>query len=167
MYTGGGSDVLAAYRAGFRRACRSRPQSARDSDRILFADSSPIQNGSATDHFQINFATKGEQQVSKLKLEHGISRVRRAKLQCSIDQTIAGDIELMTKWSNNETQYVVNELLRFAIAQTDDFQQYKSSSVADTSRPTVGPKSLPSLNRTASDSSPKPEAIAPGLANRA
>ena len=52
--------------------------------------------------------------MSKLKLEHGVSRIRRAKLQSSIDQTVADDIELLAQWSNNETNYVVNELLRFA-----------------------------------------------------
>ncbi len=105
--------------------------------------------------------------MSKLKLEHGISRVRRAKLQCSIDQTIAGDIELMAKWSNNETQYVVNELLRFALAQSEDFLQYKANSGANVSQPVSSSKPLPVLHKMASDSSPKPEAIAPGLANRA
>jgi hypothetical protein len=65
--------------------------------------------------------------MSKLKLEHGISRIRRAKLQSSIDQTIADDIELMAEWSNNETNYVVNELLRFALTQEEDFQKYKAS----------------------------------------
>ena len=52
--------------------------------------------------------------MSRLKLQHGVSRIRRAKLQSSIDQTVADDIELMAKWSNNESQYIINELLRFA-----------------------------------------------------
>ena len=43
--------------------------------------------------------------MSKLKLEHGVSRIRRAKLQSSIDQTVADDIELLAQWSNNETNY--------------------------------------------------------------
>ena len=48
--------------------------------------------------------------MSKLKLEHGVSRIRRAKLQSSIDQTVADDIDLLAKWSNNETTtvYVVD-----------------------------------------------------------
>ena len=69
--------------------------------------------------------------MSRLKLQHGMSRIRRAKLQSSIDQTIADDIELIASWSNNETQYVVNELLRFAIAQEEDFLKYKASLVAN------------------------------------
>ena len=72
--------------------------------------------------------------MSKLKLQHGISRVRRAKLQTSIDQTIADDVELLAEWSNNETQYVVNELLRFALAQEEDFQKYKATVASNGSR---------------------------------
>jgi hypothetical protein len=73
--------------------------------------------------------------MSKLKLEHGVSKIRRAKLQSSIDQTLADDIEMLAQWSNNETNYVVNELLRFALAQEEDFQKYKSNSAANTTRP--------------------------------
>ena len=69
--------------------------------------------------------------MSKLKLEHGVSRIRRAKLQSSIDQTVADDIELLAKWSNNETNYIVNELLRFALTQDEGFQKYKASSAAN------------------------------------
>jgi hypothetical protein len=75
--------------------------------------------------------------MSKLKLEHGVSRIRRAKLQSSIDQTIADDIEMMAEWSNNETNYVVNELLRFALIQEEDFQKYKASAAANASRSAV------------------------------
>ena len=69
--------------------------------------------------------------MSKLKVEHGISKIRRAKLQSSIDQTVADDIELLAEWSNNETNYIVNELLRFALTQDEDFQKYKASSAAN------------------------------------
>lgn len=64
--------------------------------------------------------------MSKLKIEHGISRIKRAKLQTYIDQTIADDIALMAEWTNNEQHYVVNELLRFALAQSDEFQKFKA-----------------------------------------
>jgi hypothetical protein len=84
--------------------------------------------------------------MSKLKLEHGISRIRRAKLQSSIDQTIADDVELMADWSNNETNYVVNELLRFALTQEEDFQKYKVSASTNTSRPAASAK--PSLTKS-------------------
>ena len=64
--------------------------------------------------------------MNKLKIERGISRIKRSKLQSSIDQSVANDIELMAEWSDNEQNYIVNELLRFAIAQAEDFQKYKA-----------------------------------------
>ena len=95
--------------------------------------------------------------MSKLKLEHGISKIRRAKLQSSIDQTIADDIELMAEWSNNETNFVVNELLRFALAQEEEFQKYKASSAASGPRPGSGVKPASAPIKTVSAPTPKPE----------
>lgn len=64
--------------------------------------------------------------MSKLRIEHGVSRTKRAKLQVSVDHAVATDVELMATWSNNEAPYIVNELLRFAIAQSEEFQRYKA-----------------------------------------
>jgi hypothetical protein len=96
--------------------------------------------------------------MSRLKLQHGVSRIRRAKLQSSIDQTIADDIDLMASWSNNETQYVINELLRFAIAQEEDFLKYKASAAANPPRNTIGTKPSTSPTKPASETAAKPEA---------
>jgi|SRR5579883_716320 hypothetical protein len=83
--------------------------------------------------------------MSRLKLMHGVSRVRRAKLQSSIDQTVADDIELLAQWSNNEANYVINELLRFALAQEEDFQKYKTN---------AAPNFAPSAGNSKSASTP-------------
>jgi len=96
--------------------------------------------------------------MSRLKLQHGVSRIRRAKLQSSIDQTIADDIELMANWSNNETQYVINELLRFAIAQEEDFLKYKASVTANPPRNTNGTKPATSPIKPVMETATKPEA---------
>jgi len=98
--------------------------------------------------------------MSKLKLEHGISRVRRTKLQSSIDQAIADDIELLAEWSNNETNYVINELLRFALTQEEDFQKYKASSAANAARPTGSGKPSTTPIKPVSESAAKMEAVA-------
>ena len=90
--------------------------------------------------------------MSKIKLEHGISRIRRAKLQSSIDQTVADDIELLAEWSNNETNYIVNELLRFALTQDEDFQKYKASSAANTARAASTTKPSPTPIKPVSES---------------
>ena len=65
--------------------------------------------------------------MSKLKIEHGISKTERVKLQVSIDATTANDVELMASWSDNEKNYIVNELLRYALAESADFQLHKQS----------------------------------------
>ena len=64
--------------------------------------------------------------MSKLKIEKGASKVRRAPLKATIDGTVADDLELMCEWSQNDSSYLVNLLLGFAIAQSEDFQEYKA-----------------------------------------
>ena len=63
--------------------------------------------------------------MSKLKIEKGASKVRRAPLKATIDVAVADDLELMCEWSENESSYLVNLLLGFAIAQSEEFQRYK------------------------------------------
>lgn len=98
--------------------------------------------------------------MSKLKLEHGVSRVRRTKLQSSIDQSIADDIERLAEWSNNETNYVVNQLLRFALAEEEDFQRYKTSAAANTARTANSTKPAPVNMKSISVAPGKPETSA-------
>jgi hypothetical protein len=105
--------------------------------------------------------------MSRFNIEHGASKVNLVLLKTNIEDTIAGDIDLMAEWSNNERKYIVNELLRFAIAQAEDFQKYKAGSAAGTSRPAGGPKALHGLNKSASDPFSKPEAVASGAVSHA
>lgn len=93
--------------------------------------------------------------MSKLKIEHGVSRVRRAKLQTSIDQSIADDIQALSEWSNNEPQYVINHLLRFALTQEEDFLKYKAGLAATPAKAPGGIKPISSPARTAQDASLK------------
>lgn len=104
--------------------------------------------------------------MSKLKLEHGVSRIRRAKLQSSIDQTVADDIELLAQWSNNETNYVINELLRFALTQDEEFQKYKATSAANPTRPANSTKPPSTTIKPVSDSATKPETAPTGATTR-
>jgi hypothetical protein len=68
--------------------------------------------------------------MSKLRIEKGASKVRRAPLKATIDGAVADDLELMCEWSENESSYLVNLLLGFAIAQSEDFQKYKAERLA-------------------------------------
>ncbi len=88
--------------------------------------------------------------MSKLKIEPGVSRIKRAKLQSSIDQTIARDIELMAQWSDNEPNYIVNELLRFAIAQAEEFQKYKTGLPANTAHGIRDAATVPAVTKVVS-----------------
>jgi hypothetical protein len=64
--------------------------------------------------------------MSRLKIEHGASKVRWTLLKTNIEESLANDIDLMCQWSENDRKYVVNELLRFGIAQAEEFQKFKA-----------------------------------------
>lgn len=82
--------------------------------------------------------------MSKLKIERGASKVRRSPLKVTIDGTVADDLELMCEWSENDSSYLVNLLLGFAIAQSEDFQKYKAGPPSATVRPDGTTKPGPS-----------------------
>jgi hypothetical protein len=73
--------------------------------------------------------------MSKLKIEHGASKVRLVLLKTNIEDSISNDIDLMCQWSDNERKYIINELLRFALTQEEDFLKYKASQSSITARP--------------------------------
>jgi hypothetical protein len=104
--------------------------------------------------------------MSKLKLEHGISRIRRAKLQSSIDQTVADDIELLAEWSNNEPNYVINELLRFALTQEEDFLRYKTSSATTSTRTAAPTRPATTPIKSVSEPGAKPDEAVSSTAAR-
>jgi hypothetical protein len=81
--------------------------------------------------------------MSKLKVEHGASKVNLVLLKTNIEDTISQDIDLMSTWSNNDRKYIVNELLRFALANEEEFQKYKASATANTPQSTVSVKPSP------------------------
>ena len=70
--------------------------------------------------------------MSRFKIEHAASRINLVQLKTNIEDTISTDIDLMATWSNNDRKYIINELLRYAIAQEDDFQRYKASIATST-----------------------------------
>ena len=65
--------------------------------------------------------------MNKLRIEKGASRVRRVPLKTTIDGTVWDDVELMCQWSENDTSCILNHLLRFALSQSEGFQQHKQS----------------------------------------
>lgn len=89
--------------------------------------------------------------MSKLKIEKGASKVRRAPLKVTIDGKVADDLELMAEWSENDLSYLVNHLLKFAIAQSEDYQTFRagrsglSSATPSETKPSSGPDRRPAL----------------------
>jgi len=79
--------------------------------------------------------------MSRLKIEKGASKVRRAPLKVTIDGTVSDDLELMCQWSENDPSYLVNLLLGLAIAHSEEFQQYKADHLATSSSSRVDAKS--------------------------
>ena len=95
--------------------------------------------------------------MSKLKIEHGASKVRLVLLKTNIEDGISQDIDLMAAWSDNERKYVINELLRFALTQDEDFLKYKAGLAANPLRPANSPKPAPAPGRTTPDAPTKPD----------
>ncbi len=85
--------------------------------------------------------------MSKFKIEHGASRINLVLLKTNIEDTISQDIDLLATWSDNDRKYLVNELLRFALTQEEDFQKYKASLTANAARPVSATKTTPAATK--------------------
>lgn len=88
-------------------------------------------------------AARKKTPMSKFKIEHGASKINLVLLKTNIEDTISQDIDLLATWSTNDRKFIVNELLRFALAQEEDFQKYKASSTATTVRSVGSTKPSP------------------------
>jgi hypothetical protein len=98
--------------------------------------------------------------MSRLKIEHGASKVRWTLLKTNIEESLASDIDLMCQWSENDRKYVVNELLRFALAQSEEFQKYKAERAANPPQPEASPEISALAGKSVSNSVTKSDNIA-------
>lgn len=89
--------------------------------------------------------------MSKFKIEHGASKVNLVLLKTNIEDTISQDIDLLASWSNNDRKYIVNELLRHALMQEEDFQKHKASIAANIARPVGNSKAIPAQTKTVAE----------------
>ena len=92
--------------------------------------------------------------MSKFRIEHNAGRMQLVPLKTNIEDTISADIDLMADWSNNERKYIINELLRFALTQDEDFQKHKTDTAAASAKakPAPRPVTKPDAPATASAS---------------
>ncbi len=88
--------------------------------------------------------------MSKLKIEHGASKTRWVLLKTTIEEELSADIDRLCRWSENDRKYVVNELLRFAIAQAEEFQKYKVGLPATTEHGIRDPATVPPATKLVS-----------------
>jgi hypothetical protein len=93
--------------------------------------------------------------MSKMKIEHGASRINLVLLKTNIEDSISRDIDLLAEWSDNDRKYIVNELLRFALTQEEDFQRYKAGLAASPAKSGNSMKPASSPARTSVDAVPK------------
>jgi hypothetical protein len=48
-------------------------------------------------------------------------------LQAKLDSSLIEEVNLLCKWSGNEKNCVIAELLRYALSQESEFQKYRRS----------------------------------------
>lgn len=92
--------------------------------------------------------------MSKLKIEHGASKVQWILLKTNVEESISNDIDLFCRWSNNERRYIINELLRFALSQSEEFQKYKTDLAGNNSKPSVTSASTSKANKVEVSTNP-------------
>jgi hypothetical protein len=68
-----------------------------------------------------------EKTMGRLKITRNVNREQKQLLQAKLDSSLVADVNLLCKWSGNEKNYVIAELLRYALAQEPEFQKYKHS----------------------------------------
>lgn len=105
--------------------------------------------------------------MSKFKIEHGASKIQLVLLKANIEDTIAQDIDRMAEWSNNDRRYIVNELLRFAISQEEDFLRHKAGTSATVPQATRNPKPASVPTKPVAEQVPKFDTPATSSTTRA
>jgi len=103
--------------------------------------------------------------MSKLKIEHGASKTRWVLLKTTIEEELSADIDALCRWSENDRKYVVNELLRFAITQAEEFQKYKTGLLANTAHSIRDAATVPAASKAVSTIATHPSKEEPSHAS--
>ncbi|HVJ06500.1 MAG TPA: hypothetical protein VM578_12570 [Candidatus Saccharimonadales bacterium] len=94
--------------------------------------------------------------MSKLRIEHGASKITWVQLKTNIEESIATEIDLLCEWSENDRRYIINELLRFGLTQDEDFQKYKAEQQAKASTKNASSKPASPQVKPSSDIATNP-----------
>ena len=65
--------------------------------------------------------------MGRFRIARNINKEEKQLLQAKLDSSLVEDVNLLCKWSGNEKNYVIAELLRYALSQETEFQTYKGS----------------------------------------
>jgi hypothetical protein len=73
--------------------------------------------------------------MGRFRIARNVNKEQKQLLQAKLDSSLVEDVNLLCKWSGNEKNYVIAELLRYALAQEQEFQRYKLSSQRGAAEP--------------------------------
>ncbi len=65
--------------------------------------------------------------MRRFRINRNNTKEQKQLLQAKLETSLVDDINLLCKWSGNEKNYVIAELLRYALSQESEFQEYKKS----------------------------------------
>ena len=114
------------------------------------------ESGRSQDQARAAVAARKGPTMNKLKIEHGASKVHWVLLKTSIEEQLSVDIDRLCQWSENDRKYIVNELLRFAITQAEEFQKYKAGLPATTAHSIRDAASVPAATKVVSTIATRP-----------
>jgi hypothetical protein len=130
------------------------------SEPVLVRASNPYLHSTKASPAQAATEARKELMMRKFKIEHGASKINLVLLKTNIEDTISQDIDMLASWSNNDRKYIVNELLRFALTQEEDFLKYKVSLPATVARTAGSAKPTSATSKHTTDAGPKPDVTA-------
>ncbi len=65
--------------------------------------------------------------MGRFRINRNNTKEQKQLLQAKLETSLVEDVNLLCKWSGNEKNYVIAELLRYALSQESEFQEYKKS----------------------------------------
>ncbi len=65
--------------------------------------------------------------MGRFRIARNNTKEQKQLLQAKLETSLVEDVNLLCKWSGNEKNYVIAELLRYALGQESEFQEYKKS----------------------------------------
>ena len=99
--------------------------------------------------------------MGRFRITRNNNKEEKQLLQAKLDSSLIEEVNLLCKWSGNEKNCVIAELLRYALSQESEFQKYKQSLPrAAPTEPTtmVAPESQ--RREPASERKPQPASLA-------